>query len=125
MHEVGAVGALVDAVLLEIAGRQPCRVDAVRVRRGSTFSEDALAQAWAMLCRQTPLEAARLDVQVVNHVIDCACGVERTIMPDDLVGHLWVCPTCAHVEEIDEHDDLTLLGVTLTPLPSASGIGGA
>src|SRR5581483_4806004 len=44
MHEVAAVGALVDAVGSAIAAHQPCRVDAVRVRRGSTFAEEALVQ---------------------------------------------------------------------------------
>ena len=129
MHEVAAVGELVDAVLREIAVHQPCRVDGVRIQRGSTFAEDALTQAWEMLTRQTPLAGVTLDVEVVNHVVDCACGEERTMLAEELVGHLWMCLNCAHVEEIDEHDDLTLLGVTLTPLDApvaagAAGVGG-
>ncbi len=125
MHEVAAVGELVYAVLRVIEAHQPCRVDAVRVQRGSTFAEEALAQAWRMLTEQTPLAGATLDVEVTNHVVDCACGIERTMLAEELIGHMWVCPNCNHVEEIDEHDDLTLLGVTLTPLDAPAPPVGA
>jgi Zn finger protein HypA/HybF involved in hydrogenase expression len=123
MHEVGAVASLIEAILAEVQAHQPCSVDAVRVQRGSTFAEDALLQAWTMLSRQTALENTSLDIEVVSHVVDCACGIERTMQADDLVGHLWICPNCAHVEEVDEHDDLTLLAVTLTPLDAPVGAG--
>jgi Zn finger protein HypA/HybF involved in hydrogenase expression len=124
MHEVAAVGALIDAVVVGIAEHQPCHVDVLRVRRGSTFSEDALVQAFTMLARGTPLEDARLDIEVVNHVIACPCGLRRAIMAEELVGHIWVCATCGHVAEIGEQDDLALLDVTLTPLETPDGIGG-
>jgi len=123
MHEVGAVASLIEAIMVEVQAHQPCTVDAVRVQRGSTFAEDALLQAWTMLCRETPLEDTRLDIEVVSHIVDCACGIERTMQAEDLVGHLWICVNCAHVEEVDEHDDLTLLGVTLTPLDVPVGAG--
>jgi Zn finger protein HypA/HybF involved in hydrogenase expression len=124
MHELAAVGALVDAVLGGIAEHQPCRVDVVRVQRGTAFLEDALHQGFEMLSRGTVLEGARLEVKVVDHIIDCPCGIERPILAEELVGHVWVCPNCGHLEEIDEEDDLSLLDLTITPLLPAVSAGG-
>jgi Zn finger protein HypA/HybF involved in hydrogenase expression len=116
MHELAAVGALVEAVTRVVAVHQPCRVDVVRVRRGTAFLEDALLQGFDMLTRGTGLEGACLEVEVVDHVVDCPCGLERPILAEELVGHVWVCPNCGHLEEIDEQDDLSLVDVRLTPL---------
>lgn len=125
MHELAAVGALVDAVLSGITVHQPCRVDVIRVQRGTAFLEDALLQGFEMLARGTPLEGARLEIEVVDHMIDCLCGIERPVLAEELVGHVWVCPNCGHLEEIDEEDDLSLLDVTLTPLAAPVGAGGS
>ena len=124
MHELAAVGALVDAVLRGTAEHQPCRVDVVRVQRGTAFLEEALLQGFEMLARGTALEGARLVIEVVDHMIDCPCGVGRPILAAELVGHIWVCPNCGHPKEIDEEDDLSLLDVTITPLHAAVGAGG-
>ena len=124
MHELAAVGVLVDGVVSQVAEHQPCRVDTIRVQRGTAFLEDALIQGFAMLSRGTALEGARLDIEVVDHIVDCPCGVERPILAEELVGHVWVCPNCGHLEEIDEEDDLLLLDVTLTPLAATIGAGG-
>ena len=124
MHELAAVGALVDAVISGIAEHQPCHVDVIRVQRGTAFVEDALIQGFEMLSRGTAFEGARLEIDVVDHIIDCPCGIERPILAEELVGHVWVCPNCGHLEEIDEEDDLSLLGVTVTPLGAAVGAGG-
>jgi Zn finger protein HypA/HybF involved in hydrogenase expression len=124
MHELAAVGALVDAVTSGIAAHQPCRVDVVRVQRGTAFQEDALLQGFEMLAQGTALEGARLEIEVVDHMVDCPCGIERPILAEEVVGHVWVCPNCGHLEEIDEEDDLALLDVTLTPLAAPAGVGG-
>lgn len=124
MHELAAVCALVDAVRSTIAEHQPCRVDAVRVQRGTAFFEDALLQGFEMLAQGTALEGARLEIEVVDHIVDCPCGVEQPILAEALVGHVWVCPNCGHLEEIDERGDLALLDVTLTPLQATVGAGG-
>ena len=116
MHELAAVGAVVDAVVAGVAEYQPCRVDAVRVRRGSTFSEDALLQGFEVLAAGTALDGARLEIEVVNRTVECVCGPSPVVSAEDLLGHLWVCPVCGHAEEIDEHADLDLIDVTLTPL---------
>jgi Zn finger protein HypA/HybF involved in hydrogenase expression len=117
MHEVAAVSALVDAILAGAARHEPYRADSVRVRLGSAFSEDALLQAFEMLAHGTPLEGACLEVEHIDHVVDCPCGLEQAIHADDLIGHIWVCPNCSHVEEVDDEDDLQLVGFALTPLP--------
>jgi Zn finger protein HypA/HybF involved in hydrogenase expression len=117
VHEVAAVGALIDAILEAAAPHAPYRAERVRVRLGSAFAEDALVQAFEMLTPGTPLERVRLEIEHVDHVIDCPCGLERSIKAEELVGHIWVCPNCAHVEEIDDEDDLQLVDFDLTPLP--------
>ena len=124
MHELAVVGALVDALVEQIAEHQPCRVDVVRVQRGTAFQEEALIQGFEMLSRGTALEGARLEIEVVDHVVDCPCGIERPILAEELVGHVWVCPNCGHLEEVDEEDDLALLDVSLTPLERIVVLGG-
>ena len=116
MHELAAVGALVDAVIGGLSNHEPCCVDLIRVQRGTAFLEEALVQGFEMLTRGTALEGARLEIEVVDHIVDCPCGIERPILAEELVGHVWVCPNCGHLEEIDEEDDLSLLDVTITPL---------
>ena len=34
-----------------------------------------------------------------------------------------VCPNCSHVEEVDDEDDLQLVGFALTPLPLPGPVG--
>lgn len=124
MHELAAVGALVDAVVTSTAEHQPCQVDVVRVQRGTAFLEAALLQGFEMLSRGTALEGARLEIETVDHMVDCPCGIERPMLAEELVGHVWVCPNCGHLEEIHEEDDLVLLDVTLTPLAMPATLGG-
>lgn len=123
MHEVAAVSALVDAILAGAARHEPYRADAVRVRLGSAFSEDALLQAFEMLTQGTLLQGVSLEIENIDHMVDCPCGLEQPIRADDLVGHIWVCPNCSHVEEVDDEDDLQLVGVVLTPLSDPVGVG--
>lgn len=124
MHELAVVGALIDTVVNGIAEHQPCRVDVIRVQRGTAFLEEALIQGFEMLSRGTPLEGARLEIEVVDHITDCPCGIERPMLAEELGGHVWVCPNCGHLEGLNEEDDLSLLDVRLTPLEAAVGVGG-
>jgi hypothetical protein len=50
-----------------------------------------------------------LEIEVVDHIIDCACGIERPILAEELVGHVRVCPNCGHLEAIHEEDSLSLM----------------
>lgn len=124
MHELAAVDALIDAIVVSVAEHQPCRVDLVQVRRGSTFSEEALYQGFEMLSRGTPLEGARLEVESVDEVVVCRCGLQRVMQAQDLLGDVWICPNCGHAEASGELDDLTLLNVTLVPFDAPAGAGG-
>src|SRR5437868_5145571 len=123
MHELAAIAALVDAVVLSVAEHQPCRVDVVRVRRGSTFSEDALRQGFEMLTRGTPLEGASLEVEAIDEAVACRRGLQRVMRVEELIGDVWICPTCGHAEASGELDDLSLVDVTLVPFETTVGVG--
>lgn len=120
MHEFGVVENLVRSLERQLAEAGVERVAVVRFRRGSAFSDDALRQAFEMLSPGTPLAGAVLQVETVNLEFACKCGHQQVITSDDLVGHMFICPGCGAVREVDESHDLELLGVT-----PASGAGDA
>ncbi len=112
MHEVSIVHDLIESVERQLARQNVSRATAVRLRRGSTFSEEALCQSFAALSQGTRLEGAVLLVEEVETLCTCAgCGHTQSVTADDLVGHMVVCPVCGHVQEIDEVHDLELLAV--------------
>jgi hydrogenase nickel incorporation protein HypA/HybF len=112
LHEYGVVESLVRVVLHQLEGHVE-RVEAVRFRRGSAFSEDALRQAFEVLSAGTILEGAEVYIETVNLDFHCRCGHEQVITSDDLIGHMFVCPTCGAVKEIDEAHDLELIDLTV------------
>jgi len=112
MHEVSIVQSLVENIDRQLAAQQAERAVSVRVRRGSTFSADALEQAFAGLTPGTRLEGAALLVESIETRFTCArCGHSQPITSDDLTGHFFLCPACDAVQEIDEAHDLELLEV--------------
>jgi hydrogenase nickel incorporation protein HypA/HybF len=121
MHELAAVGALIEAVVDSLASHGTARVAAIRVRRGSAFSEAALGQSFELLSRGTPLEGARLVVEVVELTIDCPCGRSQAITSDDLIGHMYVCTECGSVRDLAGVDDLEVVDVTLGHQAIAGG----
>jgi len=125
MHELAAVRDVIDAAMAGIAGDEPCRVDAVSIRRSSSFSEAALLRGFELLAAGTVLEGAHLEIEVVSRFVECACGRSCVIAADDLTERRWVCPVCGHAEEIDARDDLALLRVTVTRLDALvpAGVG--
>ncbi len=112
MHEYGIVQSLVHAVLPQLEGHI-ARVEAVRFRRGSAFSEDALRQAFEALSAGTILEGAEVFIETVNLDFRCRCGHCQVITSDDLIGHMYICPSCGLVKEIDETHDLELIDLTV------------
>ena len=62
-------------------------------QRGTAFVEDALIQGFAMLSRGTELEGARLEIVVVDHIIDCPCGIERPILAEATSGSVRTADT--------------------------------
>ncbi len=111
MHEFDVVKSLIDELLPKLKEQGVKRVTEVRFRRGSTFSEEALYQAFSALSRGTLLEGARVEVEVTQTKFRCPCGHEQVITADDLIGHMFVCPECGRAQEIDEAHDLELLEV--------------
>jgi Zn finger protein HypA/HybF involved in hydrogenase expression len=111
MHEFAVVESVVQSLQSRLEQEGVRAVEAIRFRRGSAFSGEALCQAFEMLTPGTPMEGARLEIETVNLEFDCACGHQQVITNDDLVGHMFVCPGCGAVREVDEAHDLELLEV--------------
>jgi hydrogenase nickel insertion protein HypA len=112
MHEYAVVQELVDRILGQTRGTKAGRVTEIRLRRGSTFKEEPLRQAFTMLSRGTALEGAALTVEEYQVEVRCTrCGRTRGIAADDLIGHLFICPDCGQSQEIDEAHGLELVGV--------------
>jgi Zn finger protein HypA/HybF involved in hydrogenase expression len=111
MHEFSVVKSLVERVCEELAKQGYEHARSVRVRRSSAFSELALREAFRALTPGTPLHEAELLVETTEHRTRCSCGAEHIVQSDDLIGHMFVCPACGAVMEIDEHGDLWLLEV--------------
>lgn len=111
MHEFGIVEGIVSGVLPELEVSHIKHVRQVHFRRGSAFSEDALRQAYAATTEGTPLEGAELLIDTVNLDYTCACGYQQVINSDDLEGHMFICPMCGAVHEVDEAHDLELVEI--------------
>jgi Zn finger protein HypA/HybF involved in hydrogenase expression len=106
MHEFGIVEALVSQVLEKLKHAHIQQVDAVYFRRSSAFSEEALTHAFRALTVHTPLENACLMIETVNLEYTCPCGNQTVITSDDLIGHMYFCPICGEVYEVNEAHDL-------------------
>lgn len=111
MHEFGIVEGIVHNLLpqLEIQGFK--HITQVHFRRGSAFNEDALRQAYRATTAGTPLEEAALVIDTVNLEYSCQCGYQQIITSDDLEGHMFICPQCGYIHEVDEAHDLELIEV--------------
>lgn len=111
MHEFGIVEGIVSRVLPQLQASKVQHVASVHFRRGSAFSEDALRQAYQATTQGTPLQDAALVIDTVNLDYHCACGYEQIITSDDLEGHMFICPLCSAIHEVDEAHDLELLEI--------------
>lgn len=116
MHEVSIINDLIDRLDQQLAAQNVARATGLHLRRGSTFSEAALHQSFQMLSPGTRLEGARLVVETIDTLFNCAqCGHTQSITSDDLIGHMFICPHCDHVQEIDEVHELEVLEVVTAP----------
>lgn len=111
MHEFGIVEGIVSRVLPQLQAANVQHVASVHFRRGSAFSEDALRQAYQATTHGTPLQDAALVIDTVNLDYHCGCGYEQVITSDDLEGHMFICPLCGAIHEVDEAHDLELLEI--------------
>ncbi|HEX2621668.1 MAG TPA: hydrogenase/urease maturation nickel metallochaperone HypA [Phototrophicaceae bacterium] len=111
MHEFGIVENIVHKVLPQLDIQGIKHIAQVHFRRGSAFNEDALRQAYQATTTGTPLEGAKLIIDTVNLDYKCPCGYQQIITSDDLEGHMFICPECGYVHEVDEAHDLELIEI--------------
>ena len=112
MHEYSIVEQLVENLRADMESQGVTRVRQIRLRRGSTFAEAPLRQAFEMLTKETPLAETELIVEEYSVRHTCpGCGHTQVVTADDLVGHLFVCPECGVSKEIDEAHGLELKDV--------------
>ena len=114
MHEFSIIESLVERITQSCVESSVDKVALIRLRRGGTFSEEALHQAFMTFTVGTPLEGTRIEVESNDHLFECdQCGYQQRITHDDLVGHVFVCPGCGAMKTVDEAHDLELLEVVL------------
>jgi Zn finger protein HypA/HybF involved in hydrogenase expression len=106
MHELSLASELI-ARCLEVAAGRP--VAAVRVRLAPGTDVDALRQGFGAAAADTAVEGARLDVEAASVALACPCGYEGELGPDDVAGHVAVCPACGTVSDVS--DTLELVSV--------------
>lgn len=112
MHEYSVVQQLVEGLLKELKGQGAVKVTEVRLRRGSTFAEGPLRQAFQLLGENTPLQGAELVIEEFSVTHTCEqCSHSHVVSAEDLLGHIFICPNCGTPKEIDEAHGLELLGV--------------
>ncbi|MBL8174909.1 MAG: hydrogenase maturation nickel metallochaperone HypA [Bryobacterales bacterium] len=101
MHESAVVGALVRDVRKMVAD-QGAAARLIRLRTTTAFPEETVRTLFAMHSAGTPLEPARLEVEVEPLERTCVCGHRMVVHKADLTGHLHFCAACnspAHIEE--------------------------
>jgi Zn finger protein HypA/HybF involved in hydrogenase expression len=118
MHDHVAVTALIDHLT---RGSVPAEgIAEVRVRAGASYSREALEQAYEMLVQDTPLEGSRLVVEPTRDEHACAaCGNRWLVTPEDVAGHVLLCPSCGVPSAIEHGAQLELVDVAVRGGPSA------
>src|SRR5579859_6980082 len=111
MHEFAIVQSLLDELQQRVAPGD--QVQAIRLQCSSDFSQDSLRELFAALSKGTALENALLTVEIASRIMVCPCGHRQVITPDDLVGHIFVCPFCGQVNEVSHGDDLRVIEMTV------------
>jgi hydrogenase nickel incorporation protein HypA/HybF len=110
-HEFGIVQSLVGDLLEHLQREAIKQVSEIHFRRGSAFSEESLQQAYRVLIPGTSLEGSKVVIETVNLHHECPCGHQQVITSDDLIGHMYICPQCGTMREIEEAHDLELVKV--------------
>jgi Zn finger protein HypA/HybF involved in hydrogenase expression len=86
------------------------------VRAGPVFSLEALQQAYQMLTKDTPLSGSHLLVEELADRRECAqCGTAWALSPDDVAGHLVICPSCGALAPLDAGATIELLEIRSHP----------
>ena len=114
MHDYHAVSALVARLAHDPSLAEG--IAEVRVRASPVFSPEALQQAYQMLTQDTPLSGSRLLVEVLADRRECAqCGTAWAVSPDDVAGHLVICPSCGALTPLDARAAIELLEIRNHP----------
>jgi len=111
MHDHAAVTALIEHLT---RGPVPAAsIAEVRVRAGASFTPEALEQAYEMLVQATPLEGSRLVVESSQDEQVCAaCGNRWLVTPEDVSGHVLLCPSCGVPSVIEHAARLAVLAIS-------------
>jgi Zn finger protein HypA/HybF involved in hydrogenase expression len=114
VHDYHAVCALIARL-----ARDPSLAEdiaEVHVRASPVFSPEALRQAYQMLTEDTPLSGSRLLVEQLADRRECAqCGSAWAVSPDDVAGHLVLCPSCGALAPLDAGAVIELLEIRSHP----------
>jgi Zn finger protein HypA/HybF involved in hydrogenase expression len=110
VHDYHAVKALIDHLTADRDLDQG--ILEVQVEASAEFSPEALAQAYEMLTQGTRFEGSRLVVaELVEHRQCASCGADWTLTPDEVIGHLVVCPLCGATSLLGSSTGLRLVNV--------------
>ncbi len=110
MHDYHAMSALVTRLAADPSLAEG--IAEVRVRASPVFSPDALRQAYQMLTEDTPLRGSHLLVEDRADRRECArCGTSWAVSPDDVAGHLVICPSCGAPAPLDAGAVIELLEI--------------
>ncbi|HTW10454.1 MAG TPA: hypothetical protein VME46_23315 [Acidimicrobiales bacterium] len=105
MHELSLVDELV-ATCLQLADGRPVLEVWARCPAGTDMDE--VGEYFALLARSGPpgqgscLERAELRLEQRDVELCCTCGFTGALGPDDIAGHIGVCPVCGRASEIRE-----------------------
>ena len=111
MHEFGVTETIIRRLLNQLRRDHISKVRKITFRRRSDFSEEILRQTFNLLRVETPLANAELVVEVRVPYVTCVCGYSSRVNGESLVGHIFICPNCGSLREIDEAHDLELAEV--------------
>jgi len=112
LDEKTAVAQLVSALLAKLKKASIHRVKAVRIRRGTPFSEALLRAEFTRIVDNTPLQGAVIVMDDFTCNFTCkTCGVSHFITGDNLFDLLFICPDCGWSHEIENAGMLELVDV--------------
>lgn len=111
MHEFGVTETIIRRLLNQLRRDHISKVRKITFRRRSDFSEEILRQTFDLLRVDTPLANAELVVEIRVLDITCVCGYSSRVNGESLVGHIFMCPNCGSLREIDEAHELELAEV--------------
>jgi Zn finger protein HypA/HybF involved in hydrogenase expression len=103
VHEASLAEELVNQCATLAQGR-PVLVVAVRCPPGMGSSE--LSYSFAVLAAQLAesgdgcLRQARLRLEEVPAVMRCRCGFSGELGPDNIAGHIGICPDCVSADDL-------------------------